>query len=228
VARTRPLQVPVTPARAVALAPLPQGSTGPLELAPECQSLDPKSCPAAMRGLLIDGDRAGTYVLFTHDRHVEKSGGAGACGVCHHQNAPLERGTPCANCHADMYTTTDTFNHDEHQSRLGGEKSCIRCHAEGSVKTQVASTPCHACHRGIGGETALVRRHPELPEGVAVGYRDAMHGLCIDCHQRAEREGKAKPDTITLCRWCHTDPGRVSLDAALAARTRQEPASLAP
>jgi hypothetical protein len=228
VARTRPLRVPVEPARAVALAPLPQGSTGPLQLAPQCSAPDPKSCPAPMPGLLIDGDRAGTYVLFAHDAHIERAGGPGACGVCHHENAPLERGTSCARCHADMYGTTDTFDHGQHQVALGGERSCIECHAAGAVKTRAASTPCHSCHRVDVALSPINGRHSDLPEGVAVGYRDAMHGLCIDCHERAEREGKVKAGTITLCRSCHTDPGRVALGAALAARTRQEPSRAAP
>ena len=42
--------------------------------------------------------------------------------------------------------------------------------------------------------------------GLAVGYMDAMHGLCIKCH---ERQVQTDPDTFhrsfAECAYCHRD-----------------------
>ena len=42
--------------------------------------------------------------------------------------------------------------------------------------------------------------------GDAVGYVDAMHGLCVGCHEQLEKEEPAKhPADFALCRNCHRD-----------------------
>jgi hypothetical protein len=154
--------------------------------------------------LLIDGDRAGTFVLFEHDAHKQRLGDQESCGKCHHANLPLERGTPCATCHQDMYRASDVYSHERHVEALGGNRSCARCHQDPTAaKTREDSAPCTDCHRKEIVEETLVRFENSLPQGIAPGYRAAMHGLCIRCHVDHEaREGVEQP-YLGRCATCH-------------------------
>jgi len=127
--------------------------------------------------LLIDGDRAGRAVLFDHTAHRDRLGGEASCSRCHHRNLRFERGTPCADCHADMYRCTDTFMHDDHIAALGENTSCDRCHAASqTVKTRASATPCIECHRAEIVESFAGERRQCSSYG-AVGDLS-----CAGCH----------------------------------------------
>jgi hypothetical protein len=156
--------------------------------------------------LLIDGNRDGRLVLFHHDGHVERLG-LDACGDCHHQNLPFDRSTSCYQCHRDMYTPTDIFDHGSHARRLGGNAGCSRCHADGDgAKTRATATACDACHRDmvVAGSVVLPRADGLL--GLAPGYMDAMHGLCVTCHTQQLAAGAVAFDRrFAECAFCHRD-----------------------
>jgi Ni/Fe-hydrogenase subunit HybB-like protein len=162
--------------------------------------------PGEHPALLIDGDRAGTFVLFEHKAHQARLGERESCDKCHHANLPLERGTPCATCHQDMYRTTDTYSHARHVAVLGGNRSCVRCHEEPTdAKTREASKPCANCHKAeiVPEEQTLVRFENRLPAGIAPGYRAAMHGLCIKCHVAHETREAVETPYLGRCAACH-------------------------
>ncbi len=122
--------------------------------------------------LLIDGDRAGHAVLFDHMAHRDRLGGEASCGRCHHRNLRFERGTPCANCHADMYRCTDTFVHDDHVTALGDNASCNRCHAATeTAKTRATATACVECHRA------------EIVEGIRRAAAAVLERQCVRRHR---------------------------------------------
>ena len=42
--------------------------------------------------------------------------------------------------------------------------------------------------------------------GIATGYMQAMHGLCLDCHEKNEKEAGIKHRTgISTCSTCHAE-----------------------
>jgi hypothetical protein len=55
-------------------------------------------------------------------------------------------------------------------------------------------------------QVAGSRVRPEREDGIAPGYLDAMHGLCVDCHEeRMKREPTRHPPDFARCRNCHRD-----------------------
>ncbi len=184
--------------------------------------------------LLIDGDREGHAVLFDHMAHRDRLGGEASCKRCHHRNFRLERGTPCANCHADMYSCTDTFVHEQHTTALGDNASCTRCHtAAGTAKARATATACVECHRAeivdgfaeqrrrcssddAFGDIGCIGCHgaslasgedggidERTIDGIAPGYRIAMHQLCVECHCVHESSVAVVEPTMTRCGFCH-------------------------
>lgn len=225
---------PIRSARATAAVRTVTQASWPAELrpvpAPDGLSQTPDGLTTA---LLIDGDRAGRAVLFDHMGHRARLGGEASCGRCHHRNLPLDRGTSCSVCHADMYRCTETFRHEAHVSVLGENRSCARCHpAQGGTLSR-AATDCAECH---GPETSwqpaaagvsvayepepgcvtchsgdAARRFETPPSAdvlarTAPGYRHVMHRLCIECHLTVEaaREPAAGP-VLTRCAGCHPE-----------------------
>ena len=154
--------------------------------------------------VLIDSGGAGRFVIFEHEAHANRLGDEAACGLCHHRNLPLDRATSCTRCHRDMYRETDTFSHAGHETALGGRESCAQCHADADdPKSRVAAKSCDDCHRPAPGAGALVRTTLELPAGVAPGYMDAMHGLCLECHKREDALTAAAEPHLGQCTTCH-------------------------
>lgn len=158
------------------------------------------------RALLIDGDRAGTHVLFEHEAHQKRLGGPRSCGQCHHRTIALDRGTACVECHRDMYRVTDTFAHEGHVRALGGNRSCARCHAAADIpKTRTDSKPCRDCHAAEIMQDTRVKVTIEMAPGLAPGYRAAMHGLCVQCHVAHEVEKAVETPYLGRCTACHRD-----------------------
>jgi len=155
--------------------------------------------------MVIDGNRDSRQVVFPHDLHETALGGKASCASCHHAVLPFSRQSACAECHRDMYSPTDTFDHQSHVARLGGDAGCARCHPDtGLAKTRASATPCRTCH--VTMQVAGSRVRPERQDGIAASYLDAMHGLCIDCHEeRMKLEPALHPSEFARCRNCHRD-----------------------
>jgi len=146
---------------------------------------------------LIDGDRAGSWVRFDHRKHEEKLGGEESCLQCHHMAVPLDQDTPCWGCHRDMWSDTDIFVHDRHVQLIeeaGTNDPCAACHAEqGAPKSRETVSSCteEGCHSlGLALYREGARIQPREPDRAryAVGYMDALHGLCIGRHKERTQE----------------------------------------
>ncbi len=148
--------------------------------------------------LQIDGNRSGYVVNFPHLEHQErlmdKESGESNCQVCHHLDRPNDEATACWTCHTDYYQPASIFDHTLHQTALGGNQSCQECHAQ--EHTQLTAAICQDCHEAMTpaeGQTVF--------EAMAPGYKDAMHGRCLTCHQQQAIE-QNKPQ-LPLCSTCH-------------------------
>jgi hypothetical protein len=168
--------------------------------------------PASLARLLaIDGNRDGTLVLFDHDAHAEREGGDPACAICHHLDLPYDRASSCSECHRDMYEPTRLFSHASHVTALDGNDGCTQCHADDAeIKTLETSTACVECHETPEAPGAAASGEPPLVPSPndrwlpASGYMDAMHGLCLGCHQRRTLEEPARwGDALDRCDACH-------------------------
>jgi len=159
---------------------------------------------AATRVLMMDANRDGDVVLFDHDDHAERLGGDGSCETCHHLTKPLDENTSCFECHQDMYEPRSVFDHDVHTARLGGDEGCVQCHSDGAVvKSYETVTECSECHSNEVASRAFIER-PAARWGDAVGYMDAMHSLCVECHEReALTPASQAPENLNQCRTCH-------------------------
>jgi hypothetical protein len=204
------------------------------------------------RVLMLDANRDGDVVLFDHDDHAERLGGDASCQTCHHLTKPLDENTSCFECHADMYEPRSVFDHDIHVDRLGGNQGCTECHAgDTEVKSYETVTECSECHTNEVSQGTFVET-PEPRWGEAVGYMDAMHALCVACHEREaatalvraagpeEGTGEAVeepetsiPRTLDQCMTCHDvdwreDVRRLTPQRARADRIAAAPSSLTP
>jgi Ni/Fe-hydrogenase subunit HybB-like protein len=183
--------------------------------------LSPASVAApsqSARVLLLDGNRDGDVVLFDHDDHAERLGGDRSCETCHHLTKPLDRNTSCAECHRDMYDPMSVFHHGVHVERLGGNRGCVDCHTgETTVKSYETITECSECHRNEIAQRAFVEAPPPR-WGEAVGYMEAMHGLCVACHEREARMAPdQRPEGLDRCMTCHNVDWREDVKRMLPA-----------
>jgi Ni/Fe-hydrogenase subunit HybB-like protein len=156
--------------------------------------------------LIIDGNRNGRLVAFPHRFHINKLGADDSCVLCHHQALPFDQNTSCYKCHRDMYLKTDLFNHSDHVAQLDGNSSCSKCHIDGTkTKTRENAKACQECHQNavLPGSTISPK---EENTGYAVGYMEAMHGLCITCHKKKMEEAPQdyRPG-FADCAVCHRD-----------------------
>jgi len=168
--------------------------------------------------LMIDGNRDGgnrdgRLVLFPHDHHVEKLmemegiQESASCATCHHLDMPFDTNTSCAECHRDMYVATDIFDHSFHVDKHRGNDGCTECHEDSTrEKTRDTASGCTECHEEMMVADSLIEPPADGMQGFAVGYMDAMHGLCISCHEQELREDPERyaPD-FADCIACHRD-----------------------
>jgi Ni/Fe-hydrogenase subunit HybB-like protein len=149
--------------------------------------------------LALNGDRDEDRVLFPHQAHQERLGKRESCGKCHHQNLPHDQASACSRCHADMQRKTSTFNHEAHVAQLGDKWSCTECHDPQQAKNRNNAKDCYACHQeDMGIEPSDSGRYDYL----ARSYTDAMHGLCIRCHEQEDSKTKG-PRRLAECQTCH-------------------------
>lgn len=163
--------------------------------------------------LMIDGNRDGTMVLFDHAGHAERAGGDSYCVVCHHLNMPLEQGSSCYECHRDMYERTSIFNHAAHVAKLDGNESCTECHGDyAEVKNYETATACSECHEAPAVTNPII----EVADSSwhqAKSYMEAMHGLCMACHQKSVVESPERySSALDRCDNCHDEDLALELD----------------
>jgi Ni/Fe-hydrogenase subunit HybB-like protein len=149
--------------------------------------------------LWIDGNLDGYGVAFPHARMEKKLGGDASCVKCHHMDLPRGKNSACSECHRDMYLTVDASRHYWHASPTGGRLGCAQCHEQGKVHAAATAKRCDGCHKDLipAGATIPIKQYQ------AVGYVQAMHELCIACHQQLARQ-ESKPE-FARCATCHKD-----------------------
>jgi Ni/Fe-hydrogenase subunit HybB-like protein len=157
--------------------------------------------------LWIDGNLDGNGVAFPHAKIARLEGGDTSCVKCHHMNFPHDRNTACARCHRDEYLASDSFRHDWHASPTGARVACYQCHPQGEARAAATAVHCDRCHKDLVPTASLIH----VKQYMAPSYVDAMHGLCIACHQKLAQTDN-KPE-MTRCTWCHKDKRDV-IDAA--------------
>lgn len=163
----------------------------------------PASPVAAATGwevMQIDGNQSGYIVSFPHLEHqerlVDQVTGESKCQTCHHLDLPGDQATACWTCHTDYHQPASIFDHSQHQKALGGNNACQECHKqEGHL--QLTAVICQDCH-----ETMLPGQGQTVFNMLAPGYKDAMHGRCLDCHEQ-QTLAQNKPD-LAQCSTCHT------------------------
>jgi Ni/Fe-hydrogenase subunit HybB-like protein len=170
-------------------------------------NVQPSLKPDAVTVRLIDGNRNWRFVPFTHDDHIKQLGDRESCKLCHHQNTTFDQTSACYQCHRDMYETTDTFQHALHMTKLGDNASCVVCHGEGpGRKSRETSLACIQCHGDMVVKGSIVPPVEGGLKGFAPGYMDAMHGLCIRCHEDlAAKEPEKYGKEFARCDVCHRD-----------------------
>ncbi len=150
--------------------------------------------------LRIDGNRDGFFVEFNHAVHVAVNGEDASCKFCHHMHVPRDEHTGCHLCHSDMYQARSIFSHEEHVDYLGGNDSCTECHPSGSDRSRETAKACEACH--VDELDMMVPDAAIKTEGddMAVSYTDAMHGLCVGCHEQvADQINKPHHGVCSTC-----------------------------
>lgn len=212
-----PREVDVRPPRWVEGAVEPRADAAPrLDLAEFAPA------PETRLMLLIDGNRDYDLALFDHKAHEERVG-TDQCGTCHHLNLPLDQASSCSSCHRDMYAGTSLFDHEAHEAALGGEDGCVECHEGARVKSYETATACSECHHPATATDAVLDP-PDDHWADAPGYMEAMHGLCVECHERTVAESPDEyPADLARCSTCH-DPDRRDQLRQLEPR-RQTPAA---
>ncbi len=162
--------------------------------------------------LLIDGNRDGRAVLFSHDYHIKKAGKDDSCKLCHHMNMPFDKNSSCTECHKDMYIPSDIFDHKFHIEKLDKNESCTKCHKDkNKLKTRKDSENCSSCHEKMFVKDSFVKIKKEKFNGFADSYMNAMHGLCVGCHTQIKNENKVDVDKkINECSKCHGDAAMIN------------------
>jgi Ni/Fe-hydrogenase subunit HybB-like protein len=177
-------------------------------------SLNPTGRETIM-AMLIDADRNDRYVVFDHDGHAKRAEETDDCAQCHHMNRPFDRATPCSACHKDAFVPFNIFSHDLHVKKVGGEESCIQCHTDASrprnVDNSIDCTTCHTTWDSSGDPEDSDRSSGKRI--MAPGYADAMHTLCIGCHQEAIKDDAALGEDFSRCGTCHVENDLKSLES---------------
>jgi len=181
-----------------------EGSHEPFVIAPKGGVPTDASRMPGM-ALMIDGNRNGRYVLFDHEAHLDRAKGSPeSCDQCHHMSKPLDSATSCHECHADMYLTVALFVQPIHAAVLEGNSGCARCHPGAEVQRVRAKTPeCQSCHPSMRPASTRVQVTDPIKRDRPSGYMEAMHGLCITCHEEREATLEVEREGFAECSTCH-------------------------
>ncbi len=185
-------------AAAAGLAFLPPGAAA-------SRGVEPSPVHRARGGesLWVDGNLDGYGVSFKHENHAQPNGVKAPCVMCHHMNLPRDRNTACSRCHSDMYQPTDASRHDWHASPTGARLACYQCHQQGVSRTAATARPCAQCHKDLVPPGSPIKVKTYL----AVSYVQAMHEMCVGCHETAARQ-QHKPE-LARCAMCHKESRNV-------------------
>jgi Ni/Fe-hydrogenase subunit HybB-like protein len=148
--------------------------------------------------LYIDGNRDGYGVMFAHEVHIKKNGEQQSCVLCHHMNLPADQHSACADCHSSMYKPFDAFRHDWHASEQGANLACVQCHDSEAERVAATAKKCDQCHLDLIPAGATIK----VDSYMAVSYTNAMHGLCVPCHEKKLATVPDKPN-LARCETCH-------------------------
>ncbi len=177
--------------------------------------------------LLIDGNRTGLAVEFSHAEHQKRLGGERSCRNCHHISLPHDHSTPCSRCHRSMIGSSRLFDHSQHMQFVAAEEglggfhpgnhSCGICHPPRMPRQAATAKPCLDCHREDMGAQRLETSGLGEPRGFA----QAMHDTCLECH----RTHTERPE-LSRCSHCHREFGasEAGEPSLLARVTRRGPA----
>ena len=159
--------------------------------------------------LRLDGDRSGVVAIFPHADHKERLGGEASCVICHHINLPHDHSSACSSCHRDMYQPTRMFDHFAHMDAVANEEglsgwygfnqSCSFCHTDGRPRSADSAKECFECHKDDMWLTGKPDEKLEL--AAARSYQDAMHTVCVDCHEK--EAGRVNRPGLQDCSTCH-------------------------
>jgi len=197
-----PEKTPVENPRWIEASKIEGDSTATFVIGSDAGDPDPTGSRAPV--MMLDGNRDGRYVLFDHKQHESRHKDEQSCALCHHMNKPYDRCTGCYQCHSDMYVTVNVFDHDLHTTKLGGNAHCSRCHADGGLpKLRENTTDCLECHRAMVQPGARVKPRAPRIETRTVGYMDALHGLCMGCHEETEKSQPESYAGLSRCTHCH-------------------------
>ncbi|MBU0983872.1 MAG: polysulfide reductase NrfD [candidate division Zixibacteria bacterium] len=148
--------------------------------------------------LFVDGNLDGYGVSFAHKAHVDREGGNASCSRCHHMSLPHDQQSGCATCHSGMYTAADVFRHDWHAGPDGGNLTCNMCHATDRERSAESAKTCDECHKDLIPTNAQIT----VKQYMAPSYTDAMHGVCIQCHEQKAQQLAGK-ESLARCATCH-------------------------
>ena len=141
------------------------------------------------------------HVYFDHKRHQDEAGGAKSCATCHHLHQRGDVGTPCVVCHGNIFLPTSVFDHEAHVAALHGNASCAQCHGKGEPIRVTPVKKCSECH-----DKDLMAANPVVKtfdSRWAPSYKDAMHKMCIPCHEEKAKDAKLKLPNLGRCGACH-------------------------
>ena len=159
------------------------------------------------------------HVYFDHKPHQDAAKNEGGCGLCHHMHKPGDVGTPCSECHREMYSATPIFNHQLHVSAVEGRPSCRSCHGDGEPLRLQSMKACDECHRkDMMAPNPIVK---EFKQASAGSYREAMHKMCIPCHVRKATDPELNRPDLGRCGACHNEGTKSEQAYRAAARVQQ-------
>jgi Ni/Fe-hydrogenase subunit HybB-like protein len=178
------------------------GSSATFMIANNGHKPDPENHPATV--MMLDANRNGQYVLFDHEQHESRHGGVESCALCHHMNKPFDRSTGCYQCHNDMYVAADVFDHDLHMKKVGGNDRCSECHRDNRLpKVRENVKDCLECHKAMVAAGSRVKHSSPRIDSRAIGYMDAVHGLCVTCHREVLASSAEPNENLSQCTHCH-------------------------
>jgi len=148
--------------------------------------------------LLINGNRDDSIVNFPHKKHINMIGEEN-CIKCHHLNLPRSLQNNCWECHNNMYNHVDFFRHDWHAADNGAKIKCNECHTPGQIRNAESAKKCSDCHAHY--DDSILNKE-NIENYNILSYTDAMHKLCVSCHQVKEKEVAKKPN-LAKCATCH-------------------------
>ena len=151
--------------------------------------------------MYVDGNSDAWGVVFDHAGHIEREGGDAFCVACHHMNFPEDQSTGCYACHQSMYTPSDAFRHDWHADPAGARLACTSCHPADQDRTAETVVACTECHQDLVPAGAPI----EVKQYLAPSYVDAMHGICVSCHEQRTDDTPERAE-LALCPTCHAQP----------------------